>query len=146
MLTMSMVAMVELLWKDPQSVVKRNLAVASERLVGMLKLQHLEACSSACPARRLSTCLKLVSKGRGTYSSMQICLENDKWRWLLICTWVKKQGKGGSNLGEGSSSCSWVELLLQQSAELKTLLAAHKDVLLQCPQAHEVVGAPHGDW
>lgn len=41
---------------------------------------------------------------------------------------------------------SWVELLLQQSAELKTLLTAHKDVLLQCPQAHKVVGAPHGDW
>ena len=40
---MSTVAVVEVLWKDSQGITKRNLAVASDSLVGMLKLQHPES-------------------------------------------------------------------------------------------------------
>ena len=51
------VAMVEVLWKDLQGATKRNLVVASDRLVGRSKLGHLEACASVRQPATADICL-----------------------------------------------------------------------------------------
>ena len=48
MLTMSTVAMVEVLWKVPPGVIEKNLVVASNRLVGRSKLPF-EICMVTYP-------------------------------------------------------------------------------------------------